>query len=423
MNRSWLVSRPTMSAFRRPMNSSLKLGTSVRLWLVSLAICLPVAIHAHDVIVEQVVRIEARLDGGLRLRLQIPLTVVSDAGLPVTPDGRLSPEATSALLQPVGSQVLRKLDLRDEDPLRPETQSVTASEDGRALTVDALYRVNDLNGLSANLNAFQSQRLTPAVTEVVVNRPDGRTNHLRVSGPPTRVLLDPDTGNVAAQFAAHAARLTLRWGDGMLMLLCLLCVPITVKAAVTRVGALVAGQAVGVLLYPLAGQLLVTLSPFPAVVAASIVVIGALYVLFGSRESIVLALAAAVGVLHGSSLAGAFLEQVPNSGGHSIVAVLAFFGFALVAYVWVTALVLALRGWLSGVVRSERVIAYAVAIFAVHSALHHMSEAGSAVSSDAYMTTHSISLVTLGWLLVILIAAAAMSRGRDSLSTGSGARS
>lgn len=406
------------------MTDSPKLRFFLLVWVVALGISVPATIRAHDVIEEQIVRISAQLESGSRLRLQVqvPLTAVSDAGLRVTPEGRLSPEATPALLQPVGLQVLRNLDLRDDSSLRPETPTVTAAADGRGLTINALYRVSALDGLSARLNAFRSQPLTPVVTEVVVNRPDGRTNHLRVSGPAARMLLDPARGDVARQFAAQAARVTLGWGDEMLMLVCVLSVPIALKVAAVRVGALIAGQAAGMLVYRLAGESITAPSPFPAVIAASIVVIAALYQLFGTREGVVITLTAAVAALRGTSLASAFLDQVPNSGVHPNIAFLAFFGFAAVEYVWIAALVFAGRGWLSSVVRSERAITYLVVIFAVHTALHHMSEAGATISGNTFATNHAIPLVTIGWLGVIIISAVLMSGGRP-LGSNSGARS
>ena len=74
---------------------------------------------------------------------------------------------------------------------------------------------------------------------------------------------------------------------------------------------MIGAQAIGVLIYRLAGERLTALAPFPAVIAASIVVIAAFYLLFGSRESIVGLLTGSVGILHGTTLARAFFEPLP----------------------------------------------------------------------------------------------------------------
>lgn len=423
MNRGTNVSNYNVSLRRCLMRNSLKSALVAPIVCIAVGLCLSATMAAHDIDVEQIVRVEAHIDSGLRIRLHVPLSAVTDAGLPATPEGRLGSDATPALLQPVGAQVLRRLDLREDSSLRPETLSVAADADGNAFTIDALYRVSSLDGVSANLNAFQSQPRRPVVTEMHVTRSDGQVNHLRVAGQATRVVLDPQAGDVARQFAAFAAHATLRWGDDMLMLICLLGAGIGARTAATRIGMLIGGLAIGALIYRLAGESLTALAPFPAVVSASIVVIAALYLLFGSREVIVLLLSGSVGVLHGTTLARAFLEPLPNSGVHHVAAGVAFFGFTLIELVWIAAFVFAGRGWLSGLVRGERVVAYAVTIFAVHSALHHMSEAGAAIDDGAFATTHAISLVTLGWLLVIVIAALTMRSAAPPSAAEAGARS
>ncbi|MGC4083068.1 MAG: hypothetical protein QM736_13395 [Vicinamibacterales bacterium] len=383
--------------------------TLIGICLATLLMGAVATVEAHDVPEEQVVRIDARLSPEQwRFLLHVPLTAVTDASLPVDAEGRLASETPISTLQPVAVQVIRNLDLRAERSLQPQQLSVALTSDGLALTIDATYRAASGDGLSANLNAFQSERLRPVVTELHVVRADGRATALKVTGAASRVLLDPSATDVVAQFTALAATTTLGWGDDILMLLCLLAVPLAVRAAAARVGVLIAGHAAGVLLYVVAHGLLATLAPFPAVVAPSVVVIAALYMLFGSRESIVRALAAVVGLLHGTMLAGAVAGDLPRSALHPGVAVAAFFAVVLITYVWLGALIGACRGWLAGRVRSDRLVAYGVAAFAIHTGLHHMADAAIAVDGDPFATVHAVPLVTVGWVVVILAAALLM---------------
>ncbi len=386
------------------MTRSVRRTTVLGVWLTAVVLLVPPSAQAHDVPEEQVVRIDAQVAGPrLRLRLQVPLNAVTDAGLSRTEEGSLSPDVTAGLLAPVATQVIRNLDLRGERSLASDALTVNRSADGRGLAIEVTFPVRSLDGLSVTLNAFQSQPLLPVVTELHVVRPDGRAIDVRVTGAAMRVLLDPHCDDVLARFTALAAHATVRWGDHMLMLLCLLGVPLAVGVAIRRVGVLIAGQAVGAVAFGLSARSIDALAPFPAVIAASMVVIGALYMLFGSREAILRVLAAGVGVLQGTTLARTLVDDLPFAGVHPMVAMTAFLGFAALAEVWLAAIIFTCRQWLSRQRLYDRWIAYALAAFAAHTALHHMADAGSAAGGDSFAVTHATALVTAAWVLVVIV--------------------
>lgn len=372
-------------------------------------------LQAHTVAVEQVVRIVAAVTNGvLHLHLDVPLTAVSDAGLVLAADGTLPPEATVATLTPVATQVLRSLDLRNERALRPSGVSVVPSSDRRRFSIDANFQVSDLDDVSANLNAFQSQQFKPVVTELDVRRSDGGTTHIRIDGPATRTVLDPGVRQAVASFAARAARAVAGWQVGTLLLLCLLATPLSPVEASQRVGALVLGQIAGALLGVLAPRALAVVAPYPALIASALVVLGGLYMVFGGRDVLVHALAGAVGVLHGALTMPALLGALPLAGAHAVAAVASFSTVGVAAELWLAALVFSLREWLTRRGAPVRVLEYAAGAFVVHSALHLMSEA-SPVSGASYLGTHAVVLVTLGCTLAVV--AVAVARGGDPRGT------
>lgn len=379
--------------------------------LVAVLLCVSGTVRAHTVAVEQLVHIVASVAGGmLQLHLDVPLTAVSDAGLVLTPAGTLPDEATAASLTPVATLVLRNLDLRDERALRLTAVAVVPSSDRRALSIDASFQAASLAGVSASLNAFQSQQFKPVVTALEVRREDGGINQVRVAGAATRTLLDPGMREVVSSAAGRAARAIAAWQAGTLMLLCLLALPLTVASASRRVGVLVAGQVVGALVGVLVPHAFNAVAPFPALVAGALVVLGGLHMLFGRREVVALVLAGIVGVLDGALASPQLIGALPMAGAHRTVAVVSFFGVAVVAVLWLAALLFSAREWLTtrrGV--PARVLEYAAGAFVVHAALHLMFDAG-AVSGASYIGAHAAMLAAVGCAL--LVVAVAMARGR-----------
>lgn len=360
------------------------------------------ALQAHTVAVEQVVRITAALANGvLQLHLDVPLTAVSDAGLVLAADGTLPPEATLATLTPVATQVLRNLDLRNERALRLSAVSVVPAADRRGFSIDANFQLSDLSGVSVNLNAFQSQQFKPVVTELDVRRPDGGSNHIRIAGPATRTAFDPGLREAVASFAARAARVVVGWQVGSLLLLCLLATPLSASAASRSVGALVIGQVAGALLAALAPRIVEASAPFPALIGGALVALASLRMVFGRRDTLTLALALAVGVLHGALTMPVLTGALPLAGAHGVAAVVSFSTVAVTVELWLAALVFSLREWLAGRGVPARVMEYAVGAFVVHSALHVMSDA-SPVAGASYVGTHAVLVVTVACALVVV---------------------
>lgn len=383
--------------------------------LLALLVFASPSLRAHTVAVEQVVRIAAGLAGGvLRLHLDVPLTAVSDAGLLLAADGTLPPDAPTTTLTGVATQVIRNLDLRSDRALRLSALTVVPSADRRALSIDASFQAASLAGVSANLNAFQSLQFKPVVTELDVERQDGGRNHIRITGAATRSRLDPGVREATTDFAARAARVVAGWQVGTLMLVALLATPLSTSAASRRIGTLVAGQVVGALVAVLAPRALEAAAPFPALIAAALVVLGALHMLFGTRETHARALAGAVGLLHGALTLPQAIGALPMAGAHGGAALISFSAVAVVAELWLAALAFTLREWLTRRGLPARVLEYAVGVFIVHSALHVMLEA-SPVASGTFVGTYGATLVAVGCaLLVLAVATAAGDKVQDT---------
>jgi hypothetical protein len=270
--------------------------------------------------------------------------------------------------------------------------------------------------LSARLNAFKVETPLKPVVSVLHFRGAGeRDEVMRVSGLATRVLMDPDMGDALARFAAAGARLAITLGDHTLLLLCLLALPLSAGRALRAVAVLALGQVAGLVLYAAAPGVMAASVPVAAALSASCAIVAALQLVVQARAGYVSALAFTTGVLSGAIFGGALANDVAFAGAHTAAAASAFVIAVIGAELWLGGLFFATRGWLSGVGGAARVIAYGVAAFVAHTALHHFMDAGAMIEqTGSFLATHALVLITLAWAVVMLALAA-----REALSSHS----
>jgi hypothetical protein len=389
---------------------------------VLVALCGTSPLLAHTVPVEQRVDVDARVEqGALVVHMHIPIDALPGAGLPRSLDARLLPDATQAELDTVAGDAVRNLDIRGDQALRTTRVAASPSADRTALEVDAAFQGSTLDAIDARLNAFQSDPLKPVVTTLHVHRRDGRTLEFRVSGPATRVSLDPAPNDVLSQFGALAAHVVIGWGDQILVLLCLLAVAITTTDGARRVATLLIAQLAGLAVYAVTRGALEAWGPALAVIAASLVVVAGLQTALNARGALVAPLVAAFGLLNGITLAVSLTGELQFAGTHAALAAATFTGFALVAEAWIAAIAFAVRRWLADRGVRSAPISYGVAGFAIHAGLHRFADAGAALAgSDSSSPMPAVVATTLAWAVVLLILAAveALRRGRQPFASG-----
>jgi hypothetical protein len=374
------------------------------------------ALVAHTVPVEQQVIVDVRLEqAALTVHMHMPIDALTGSGLPRSLDGTLAPDVPPGQLDTIAADAIRNLNLRADQTLRPTRLTSAASADRTALDVDATFPVSTLDGVQARLNAFQIDPLRPVATTLHVHRADGRTLDMRVSGAAATVTLDPDTNDVLSEFAALAAHVVIGWGNEVLVLLCLLAIPLSAGAAAGRVSALLIAQLAGMAMFALSGGAIGSWMSAVSVFAASLVVVAGLHAALGARRPFVFALAVVFGLLNGAGLAVSLAAELPSAGVHPSIAAATFTGFVVVVEAWMAAIGFALRRWLVDRGVRDSVVAYGVAGFAVHTALHRFADAGAALAgSESFAATHAVVLTTLGWAVVILIVAAVEAQRRHN---------
>jgi hypothetical protein len=384
---------------------------------IGIALTTVVFLRAHLVPVEQRVEVRVRMeDRQLRMRMHIPIAAVPAANLPQALDGGLTPDVDPAALQVVAADTIRNIDVQqDGEPLPTPEFSARSSSDRSAIDVDITYHTADSVGLSARLNAFRGGELKPVRTVLTVEREGGGQHEISVSGPATRVLLDPTVSEAARRTTTFALTRALSWSDHVLLIVCLL-LPLLSAASVGRLAVTVfAAQAIGMV-----GALAVGTPPVAASVAsalsASAVVVSAIQVIVRARPRFVTAVAAFAGLTSGVAIAAGLASgELQFAGAHRGAAAFAFVLVWLCAEAWLIAVLWSTRGWLATRGLPERGFGIVAAAFVAHTAVHHVMEQESAIAaSGGWLATHALLAITLAWALVMLavaLAAALAERG------------
>ena len=320
---------------------------------------------------------------------QVPIVALTDVNWPRERDGSLTMSALAEPLALVARDFAARLELSEADnPLPLPAARATLGADGASVDIVMEYVAPARRGpLSARLRALPARpAAVPMRAEFIAA--EGVTRSFEVTGPTERIVFEPSTGAVAAQFLARGAREVLNgWGA----LLFVLCLGMTLRPAATvrRAAALwLSVQAVATLAAGVAGVSAGVIAAVHAV-AASVVVMAALLGLINPASRWILALAALFGVVSGAELGASFADARAFAGGHAGVGLLVIVTVTAAGYAWMIALAAAasalVRGW--GV--PERLLSAAVGLFAAHNALHLMEPVVPAdtdhVSSQSFL--------------------------------------
>lgn len=382
--------------------------------------CIP--LRAHEVVVEQIAKvIVAPHPNQLDVRVEIPATLLNDAGLARQDDGRIDPKISGTVLQTIAVDVARNLDMRRDGVALPVTRATAElGADGRSVDVNVIYALaGPAAGLSARLNAFQGTALRPPRTDAIYLASPNRPQHTTLTGPPARVSFDPDSAEAFRQAAGRAFDQILSGaGDHLLFLICLLLPMRPVRESVRLVGAVLAAQAAGIVASPI--LLLAMGVPLLAVqtVASSAVVAGALCAIIGTSWSTLTAISCVFGLLSGVEFGAAFESIRPFAGSHGWLALLTFSLVALGVESWLAAVMVATRRWLDHLTASAWILCVVTAAIVAHVAVHRVLDRGSALEqAGAIAGGHVLMLLALAWALaMVAVALARLARERRDLS-------
>ena len=384
-------------------------GASSRLVLVALTILwASLRLDAHEVVVEQVVKVSVAPESDrLFVSVDVPVTLLSDAGLPRLANGFVDPTVDAAALQVVAADVVRNLDLRLNDaPVSVLKATARLASNNQSVDVEITY---GLTGppvrLSARLNAFQGGPLQPPRTDVAYQPLSGTARFLSVTGPPIRVAFDPALGDVFRRFSTLAFDVTFAGGGHALFLICLLLPMRPARESARLVATFLAVQAVGVLVSTTMAATSAGVAPVD-MIAWSIIVAAAVCAIAGAPVRVFAGLSGMFGLLNGIEVASSFNTASQLSGSHATAALLTFITVSLTAEVWLAAVLLATRHWLDRVLRHQMAGIIVAAALVAHVAVHHVLDRASELTrAESFTARNAVTLLILGWTFVMLIAA------------------
>jgi len=376
--------------------------------IVAIASC--ATLRAHEVIVEQIVRITVAAETSrLDVHANIPASLLNDAGLARMDDGRIDATISPDALQAIAVDVARNLDMRKDGVALPATKATAQlGADRQSVNVDVAYAISgSVTGLSARLNAFQGTALRPPRTDVTYRAASNAPQQLTVTGKPSRVSLDPGAASAFRQSAGSAFDQVLNGaGDHLLFLLCLLLPLRPARESARLIGILLAAQAAGIALSPV----LTIGVPLIAVqmIASSAVVAAALAVIVGPASRALAGLVILFGLSNGADFGAAFGLVRPFAGAHGLLALMTFTVTALGAESWLAAVILATRRWLDHITVSGGILTVAAAALVAHVAMHRVLDRGHVLEQAGTLAAgHALTLLAVAWTGVMLTVAIA----------------
>jgi HupE/UreJ protein len=363
---------------------------------------------AHNVTPEPTVEVFLRPAGDhLAVQLRLPTVALTDANLPITPDGHFVQGEIGAALDLVARGIARDLELEQgADLLPPPTVATMLSPDESSVTIDLDYVIRpDRTDFSARFHMLRNGgRIIRTLAHYVVSERVTRT--FVISDNPRRVMFDPGIGPALQHFLAEGTETLLNGTDFLLFVLCVIAAARPRGRVVSGCAAFLAGQSITIVLAS-AGLLPAT----PAVLmvvqaaAASAIVVAAIQALVNPQSRWLPPLAFGVGLMSGVTIGTRLLDQSAFAGSHLAVAVLACLLLVSVGQIWVIALLSSATGLIRRRGATAELAVLAVPLFAGHQALHRLLDHSQAladmgsVSLDRFLVT-----LTLVWAAAILSA-------------------
>ena len=376
-----------------------------------LAFVAGVPVSAHDVPVEQVVRMSVRPDGAqLTVRLHIPTPLLADANLPKTADGHLKLDAIEPALRIIAADMANNLELEQDDvPLT--ARSSNAALAGAAgvfwnlafVDVELMYViVPDRGHLSARLNTFRGGG--QVVRTVAAYEPrSGEARTISLVGNPERIEFDPDPIRVTEDFAVRGFRALMDHSEWLLFLACVALPLRPLREMRPAIAAFLAGQSLALAAAATLGSVSADLRLALELIAASAIVIVALRNITGATARWLWPLALGFGAFTGCILGQTFHDVAMFAGSHTLVALLAFAVVVTVGQAWAGSVVWAAVGVAYRWGLPERVAAIITAVVVAHTAIHRTMERADLLAQSSTMTVeHMLALLTLGWAALIL---------------------
>lgn len=378
-----------------------------------LVIGLASAAIAHDVPVEQVVRVVVRPDGSrLGVRIHIPASLLADANLPTTETGYLKLAEIDPALRLVAADAASHLEMEQDDwPLAPPLIRAAVLVHGgepvfwsrASADVELEYTMAPGGrGLSARLNTFRRTD-QPVRTIVVYESASGARREFSLAGHPQRVRFDPDRAQAMQDFASRALASLLDRSDWLLFLLVLL-VP---RRPFHKVGPAALAFAFTQAIAVLAGAAWTWPRPEAPLAldlaAASFIVVAALQNFTGAAERWLVPVAGGFGALAGFAFGRGFHDAAVFAGSHGAIAIATYLAAIVAIQAWAGAVFWSAIGVLYRGGVSDRFATILLSVVVAHTALHRMMDRGEALAQLGSVTSaHAIAALALAWAALVL---------------------
>jgi hypothetical protein len=287
--------------------------------------------------------------------------------------------------------------------------------DATSIDVDVRYSTAADDGdLSVRLNAFTAKDGLVR-TNARYRRGSGREQLLSITGPATRVVLDPPLLSVLRDFAVRGLRALFDSGDHLLFLLCLVLPPRRPTSLVALYAAAAAAQALAIAGAAAGPSIVEPWVSMAAMAAASTVVVAAMQNIADARMRWVLPLAVLFGALNAGAFSQAAQTSIQLAGAHRLVAWLVFTTVVLTGELWLGAVAWAGRAWLRERGLSDRIAVWLGSALIAHSAIHRAVERAQLIADTGSAGGERVLLwLALLWIAAALVAAAASAISRPS---------
>ena len=363
---------------------------------------------AHKVAPDPTVEVFLRSTGDhLAVKVWLPIIALADANLPRTSDGHFKQDEIRPALDVVARGMARDLELQEADvPLSAPTATTTLSPDESFVAIDLDYPVPaGRTDLSGRFHTFRGNGQIIA-TQVHYVVDDRQTRTYVVDAQAERIAFTPGVLQVLQHFIATGSNVLFEGADFLLLGICLIAVARDPRTMAVAMGAVLAGQAIVIVL---AARGVMVLSSTAlnvlAGLAASTTVVLAIQDVTSPQSRWLPLLCFAFGTLSGAAIGARLLHEWGFTGGHALTAVTGFLATVSIGEVWALALLWSAAGLIR---RRGRVAALAVlstAIFAGHAALHRVVDLGQMLAdAGSFTLDRFLFTVTVAWGVLILSA-------------------
>ena len=377
-----------------------------RLVVLLLLLLAAAPVVAHKTVPDPTVDVSfTRAGDRLHTELRLPISVLADANLPRTADGRLARDQLAPALDLVARGLARDLDVQQEqDPVPATGVSSSVSDDEGVVSVSIEFTIATDRRLSARLRPFRAGGAVVPTTASYTEQ--GATRAFTIDRNPERVVFDPSAGQVLGRFIRRAVNVLFDTADYLLFALCLIAPARRRQQLLSAFVAFLAAQLVAAgLVAAGAASLSVPTLLVVQTIAASIIAIAAIQSVMATESPWLPAVAVAFGIANGVTVGRTFAAEASFAGSHIAVSLAAWVVVTELGQLWALLLLASAAGLVRRRGLTAQLVLLAVALFAGHAALHSVADRAQQLADLGAVTfDRFLSVLTLGWAAVVLCA-------------------